>query len=172
MTDPEELREALEAVEDALAHAHGQPDFEPGLNASPDADEGEVQIQKACRLLDLTHRVEDVGEYYGAIFEHSFIAIEHTLQGYLLTITGVDEEELRNHTSPYELAKGRVPIDDTTINDLKSLYDARRTEHYYGTTVTTRIQARKMRELAALVHDHVVSFDHATEQCCRCTSAE
>lgn len=168
MSDPAELRDAIEAVEDAFSHAHGQPEFEPELNAAADASDGEVQIQKACRLLDLTHRIEEVGEYYGAIFEHSLIAIEHTFQGYLLAMTGVDETELRDHTSPYTFAKGQVPLDDETIDDLKRLYDSRRTEHYYGTTVTTRTQATRMRELAMLVHRHIVTFDPALEQFCRC----
>lgn len=168
MSDPTELREAIEAVQDAFSHAHGRPEFEPELNAAVDASAGEVQIQKACRLLDLAHRIEELGEYYGAIFEHSLIAIEHTFQGYLLAMTGVDEAELRNHTSPYTFAKGQVPLEHETIDDLKRLYDARRTEHYYGTTVTTRTQAKRMRELALLVHRHIVTFDPELEQFCHC----
>ncbi|SDJ55049.1 hypothetical protein SAMN05216226_10512 [Halovenus aranensis] len=168
MSDPTELRKAIEAAEDAFSHAHGQPVFEPGLNAAADASDGEVQIQKACRLLELAHRIDDLGEYYGAIFEHSLIAIEHTFQGYLLAMTGVDEVELRNHSSPYAFAKGQVPLDDETVDDLKNLYDARRTEHYYGTTVTTKTQAEQIRTVAAIVHEYIVTFDQQTEQFCQC----
>lgn len=168
MSDPAELREAIDAVKDAFSHAHGRPEFEPGLNAAADASDGEVQIQKACRLLELAHRIEELGEYYGAVFEHSLIAIEHTFQGYLLAMTGVDEAELRNHTSPYTFAKGQVPLEDETIEDLKNLYEARRTEHYYGTTVTTKTQAERIRDVAVLVHEHIVTFDSQTEQFCQC----
>lgn len=168
MSDPAELLERIETAEDAFGHALGRPTFEPQLNASSDASSGEVQIQKACRLLELTHRIDEIGDYYGAILEHSFIIIEHTFQGYLLAITGVDASELRDHTSPYEFAKGQVPLADSTIDSLKALYDARRTEHYYGTTVTTEAQAKNVRAVASTVHEHIVSFDHDIERFCLC----
>lgn len=170
MSDPTELLERIARAEDVFGHAHGRPTFEPELNATTDASDGEVQIQKACRLLELTHGIDELGKYYGAILEHSFIVIEHTLQGYLLAITGTDATELRNHTSPYEFAKGQVPLEDSTIDLLKALYDARRTEHYYGTTVTTKEQAKTMRAVASTVHEHVVTFDHDIEQFCLCSS--
>lgn len=145
------------------------------MNASPSAGDGEVQIQKACRLLAVTAAIDDIddiGEYYGATLEHSFIVVEHTLQGYLLAMTGIDETELRNHDSPYRFAKGRVPLEDDTIDSLKALYDARRTEHYYGTTVTTAQQAAAMRAVATAVHAHVVSFDTELSQWCDCPGRE
>lgn len=172
MSDPTDLLERIDAAEDAFGHAHGRPTFEPELNAASDAADGEVQIQKACRLLELTHRIDDLGDYYGAILEHSFIIVEHTFQGYLLAMTGTDANELRNHTSPYEFAKGQVPLEDETIDSLKTLYDARRTEHYYGTSVTTEAQARTMRSVAATVHERIVTFDHDIEQFCLCSSFE
>jgi hypothetical protein len=66
MSDPKEIQELLEAAEDAFGHAEGRPEFEPELNASQDAESGEVQIQKACRLLGLArdllrfHKEKDV----------------------------------------------------------------------------------------------------------------
>lgn len=170
MSDPGELLDAIAAAEDAFGHAHGQPTFEPEINSAPDASEGEVQIQKACRLLTLVRELDNVGDYYGAVLEHSFIAIEHTLQGYLLAMTGTDATDLQDHSSPYEFAKGQVPLEVDTVETLQMLYDARRTEHYYGTTVTTREQAEQMHAVATLVHDHVVSFDHETERHCLCSS--
>lgn len=172
MSDPTELLDEISAAEDAFGHAHGQPTFEPSLNPGSDASDGEVQIQKACRLIDLTNRIDELGEYYGAILEHSFIIIEHTLQGYLLAMTGTDARELRDHTSPYEFAKGQVPLEDTTIESLKTLYDARRTEHYYGTTVTTEGQATAMRRVATIVHEHIVTFDPQLRRFCQCSSID
>lgn len=171
MSDPTDLLEEIVAAEDAFSHASGRPRFEPDLNSGPDADEGEVQIQKACRLLSLAHEIDDLGEYYGAILEHSFIVIEHTLQGYLLAVTGTDPTEFRDHDSPYDFAKGQVPLADDTIESLKRLYDARRTTHYYGTTVTTADQAERMRTVATLVHEYIVAFDPELEQFCLCSSA-
>lgn len=122
-SDPCELLEAISAAEDAFGHAHGRPTFEPTLNAGTDAGDGEVQIQKACRLIELTHGIDDVGDYYGAILEHSFIVVEHTIQGYLLAMTGTDARNLRNHTSPYEFAKGQVHVAGGEANVLAA-YDA------------------------------------------------
>ena len=170
MGDPTDLLAEIAAAEDAFTHASGRPTFEPDVNAGADADEGEIQIQKACRLLALAHEIDTLGEYYGAILEHSFIVIEHTLQGYLLAVTGIDAVELRDHEAPYEFARGRVPLEDETIASLQRLYDARRTSHYYGTTVTTADQAERMRRVARLVHEHIVTFDPALEQYCRCSS--
>lgn len=168
MSDPTELIEEIETAEDAFSHAMGEPQFEPRINAGVDADEGEVQIQKACRLLELANEIDSPGQYYGAILEHSFIAIEHTFQGYLVTVAGIDPAELRDHDSPYEFAKGRVPLEDETIDSLKWLYDARRTSHYYGTTVTTKDQAESMRRVAELVHEHITSFNGDLERFCLC----
>jgi hypothetical protein len=168
MSDPRRVHELLEATEDAFIHAEGRPTFEPEMNASQDAESGEVQIQKACRLLKLARKIDDIDGYYGAILEHSFIAIEHTFQGYLLAIAGVDKHELRDHTSPYELAKGQVPLEDETIDALRALYDNRRTDHYYGTTVTTEQQALRMRALATAIHEHVVEFEAELERFCLC----
>ena len=170
MSDPAALMDQIEAAEDAFGHAHGQPRFEPGVNAAADARDGEVPIQKACRLLEVTARIDELGEYYGAVLEHSFIVVELTLQGYLLAMTGTNANELRDHTSPYEFARGQAPLEDTTIESLKRLYDTRRTKHYYGTTVTTETQAKTMRTVAEIVHKHVISFDHDLERMCRCSS--
>lgn len=169
MGDPKDLLERLDAAEDAFSHAVGRPVFEPAVNASTDAEPGEVPLQKACRLLTVAHELEDVGEYYSAILEFSFIAIEQSLQAYLLAMTAVEEHRLRDHDRPYELAKGQVPLTGETLDRLQRLYDARRTDHYYGTTVTTRQQAVAMRDVATAVHNHVVGFDHALERYCRCS---
>lgn len=168
MSDPEPLLEALEDAKRAFNRPGSAPEFEPGVNPAADAAEGEVAVQKACRLLELANEVETLGDYYGAILEFSFIVIEQTLQGYLLTMTGTDPAELRNHTSPYEFAKGQVPLEESTIETLQQLYEGRRTKHYYGTTVTTRAQAVRMRDLAEQVHDRIVSFDSDTERFCQC----
>lgn len=170
MSDPTRLLDEISAAEDAFGHARGEPTFEPTLNSGPDASAGEVQIQKACRLLEVTNRLDELGEYYGAILEHSFVAVEHTFQGYLLATTGVDARELRDHASPYEFAKGQVPLEDSTIEALRTLYDARRTEHYYGTTVTTAAQARSMQRVATTAHGHVLSFAPRLERFCQCPS--
>jgi hypothetical protein len=172
MSDPNELLDEIAAAEDAFSHADGRPRFEPGLNASPETSEGEVQIQKACRLLEVSTVLDAAGDYYGAILEQSFIVIEHTFQGYLMSVTGTDPRDLRDHQSPYEFAKGQVPLEDSTIESLQRLYDTRRTRHYYGTTVTTETQARRMHSVAKQIHSHIVSFDPDLQAFCRCSETK
>lgn len=46
MSDPQTLVDRLDTAEDAFGHVGGRPEFEPELNAAPDAAPGEVQIQK------------------------------------------------------------------------------------------------------------------------------
>lgn len=169
VSERSDLREKIGAAEDSFAHMDGGPQFEPGINSSSDGEHGEVQIQKACRLLELAYQIDDVGDYWTAVLEQSFIAIEHTLQGYLLVITGADRRELQDHSTPYEMARGQVPLTDDTIDRLENLYEDRRTDHYYGTTVTTQNQAERMRSVARSVHEIVVEFDHETEQYCICS---
>lgn len=168
MSDPDAVLTSLAQAEDTFSHATGDPVFEPALDAGADAAVGTVPLQKACRLLELAHRIPELGAYYGAILEASFIAIEHTLQGYLLVLTGVEAHDLRDHDRPYRLAKGQVPLENGTLDRLERLYSSRRTAHYYGTTVTTEQQARAMREVASGIHDHIVAFEHALGQFCNC----
>ena len=49
---------------DAFGHAHGRPTYEPNVNSGTDASDGEGQIQKACRLIESTHTIDEGGEYY------------------------------------------------------------------------------------------------------------
>lgn len=172
MSDPHGLLDEIASAEDAFSHADGRPEFEPGLNASSDARDGEVQIQKACRLLEVSTILENAGDYYGAILEHSFIVIEQTFQGYLIAVAGTDPDELRNHQSPYDFAKGQVPLEDTTIESIQGLYDTRRTRHYYGTTVTTKTQAERMHAVASQIHSHILSFDPDLQAFCQCSQSD
>ncbi|MFB6283624.1 MAG: hypothetical protein ABEK59_06780 [Halobacteria archaeon] len=168
MSDPDDILNKLTEAEDAFKYTHGDPNFEPMIDSSTGADPGKVAIQKACRLIELSWKVTELGDYYGQIVENSFIAMEQTFMGYLLLQTGINENELRDHNSPYELSKKRVPLTVDTIQSISTLYNNIRTEHYYGTTVSTQHQAEAMRDLATGVHGHVVEIDGEVERCCNC----
>lgn len=168
MSDPARLVEALEDARDAFQHAHGVPTFEPGIDASQDAADGEVQLQKACRLLHVARLLREEGAYYGSVLEHAFAAVERSLEGYLIAYAGYDVVDFRDHATVYERARHQVPLEPATLDSLAALYDDRRTEHYYGTTVTTERQADVMLEVAAALHDHVVGFDPELRGYCSC----
>jgi len=62
MSDPTDLLDGIAAAEEAFSHASGRPTFEPEINSGTDADDGEVQIQKACRLLGMANEIDTPGE--------------------------------------------------------------------------------------------------------------
>lgn len=169
MSDPAELLDVLADAEDAFTHAHGSPEFDPGIDASS-KDAGVIQLQKGCQLLVAADVLRADGDHFTSVLEHSFAAIERTLEGYLVSIAGADPGEFHDHTRVYDRAGRASPIDATTLEPIRSLYDARRTEHYYGSSVTTRRQATAMLEVAVTLHEYLVAFDTELERHCLCTS--
>lgn len=168
MSDPTELVDALAEAEDAFEHAHGRPEFEPGVDAASDTPPGKVRIQKGCRLLLAANTLESDGDHFTSVLEHAFAAIERTLEGYLVAIAGDDPATFHDHTTVYDRAKRQAPVTTRTLDSIQALYAARRTEHYYGTSVTTRRQADTMLEVAKILHRHLVGFDPDLRRYCRC----
>lgn len=168
MSDPTEITEAIARVEDAFDHGRGEPEFEPKLDASIGANEGNVMLQKGCRNLEgASERLLDA-EFYTSVVEHSFASIERTLEGYLVIVAGDDPDELRNHSTPYDRAKEQVPLDRGTIEAVEGFYSANRTTYYYGTSVATRVQAESLLELANSIHEHIVDFEPGPGHACVC----
>jgi hypothetical protein len=168
MSDPSRLTDALDNARDSFRHAHGTPTFEPTINASTDANDGEVQIQKACRLIEAATVLQQSGEYYGSVLEHAFASVERTLEGYLIAFADYEVTDFHDHTTVYRRGKQQVPLTTETLETLEALYDDRRTEHYYGTTVTTKRQAETLLEVAVALHDHIVQFDPELTRYCNC----
>lgn len=167
-SDPGDLRDALEAAEDAFDHAYGAPNYEPNITSGHVAEAGEIRFQKACRLLRAAAVLREEGQYYTSVLEHSFAAIERTLEGYLIAVAGADPDEFYDHETAYELAKSRSPLEERTIETIEGLYSKHRTEHYYQETVTTQRQAEEMCAVALCVHDYLAAFDGALQRYCCC----
>lgn len=167
MSDPADLLDAVADAEDAFNHAHGSQEFDPGIDASSD-DSGMIQLQKGCQLLVAADVLRSDGDHFTSVLEHAFAAIERTLEGYLVSIAGADPAEFHDHTKVYDRAGRETPIGATTLESIKALYAARRTEHYYGTSVTTKRQAIEMLEVATTLHDYLVAFDTELERHCQC----
>lgn len=168
MSDPADLLDALTEAEDAFEHAHGKPEFEPGIDAGSDASPGAVRIQKGCRLLVAAATLRSDDDHFTSVLEHAFAAIERTLEGYLVAIAGADPVVFHDHEEVYDRAKRQTPLETSTLESIQALYAARRTEHYYGTSVTTRRQASAMLDVATILHDHLVGFDQELERYCQC----
>lgn len=168
MTDPEEIADTIEDVEDAFAYGHGEPEFEAKIDSSTDAGEGEVMLQKGCRYLEAGEEALLDGGFYSSALEHGFSAIERTFEGYLVIVAGDNPEALKDHSSPYERARAQVPLERETINQIEGFYSANRTDFYYGTSVASRRQARYFFDLAFLIHERVVEFDSDLQDLCIC----
>lgn len=167
MSDPNALTDAVADAQDAFTHAHGSPEFDPGIDASS-KDAGVIQLQKGCQLLVAADVLRADGDHFTSVLEHAFAAIERTLEGYLVSIAGADPGEFHDHTRVYDRAGRASPIDATTLESIRSLYAARRTEHYYGSSITTRLQSTAMLEVATTLHDYLVAFDAEHERHCQC----
>lgn len=168
MTDPDEIIDAIDRVEDAFNHGHGRPEFEPKIDSSTEADEGKVMLQKGCRTLEAASEELLGADFYTSVVEHSFASIERTLEGYLVMVAGADPEDLKDHSTPYDRAMEQVPLERETIETIEGFYHANRTTYYYGTSVATRRQAEFLLELATAIHYHVVEFEPDLEQSCIC----
>lgn len=118
MSDPAQLTDALDAARDSFRHAHGAPTFEPTINAGVGADDGEVQIQKACRLIEAATVLEESGDYHGSVLEHAFATIERTLEGYLIAFGDYEVADFHDHTRVYERGHQQVPLTSETLDTL------------------------------------------------------
>lgn len=169
MTDPNELQDAIEDAEDAFSHTAGTPEFEPGIDSSANAAPGKVQFQKGCQFIEVGKILLGESENYTSVLEHGFSAIERTLEGYLLEYTNDDPWDYTDHTDVYQRS-GQLPLDRVTLQKLQQFYDERRTEHYYGTLVTTKAQAESLLRVATMVHNHLADIDDGLASYCNCST--
>lgn len=76
--------------------------------------------------------------------------------------------DFQDHSTVYERARQQVPLTADTIDRLEALYHDRRTEHYYGTTITTECQAGAMVEAATVLHDYIIQLEPDLTRYCNC----
>lgn len=150
--DPSAIVDAIARAEDAFENrGMGQPEWEPGIDTD---EEWQAQLTKACRLLDAIETLEEEGQYYTAIVEIGFGAIERSVEAYCLKWSDDSIDEFTDHTEAYERAEG-LGLFDGVADDLIGLYANNRTESYYGDRRPTDEQAAAMHELATAVHEYV-----------------
>jgi hypothetical protein len=86
------VEDALEAAENAFQDTRGQTS-ETDLDIS---DEAVVQLRKACRLLEASRTLREQNGYYTVVTEASFVALERSIQFYLLYRSQAASEDLRH----------------------------------------------------------------------------
>jgi len=153
-SDPVAVRDALSRAQDAFeTMGHGQPTFEPGISKD---DDWETQLTKACRLLEVVTTLRSEGDYFTAIIEVCFGAIERSIEAYALSMTNDSLQDFQDHQFSYERAHQVGLFTKETAEELKDLYSENRTESYYGGGRPTEEQAEAMAELAGAVHQFAV----------------
>lgn len=154
MSDPNAVREALDAAVDAFNEAgYGIPTREPAVDT--DAD-WKIQHTKGCRLLAVVTEIEGDG-YYTAAVELCFGVIERSLEAFAIAEGG---DELRDfqtdsHDRCYDRAAQFGLFTRELMHELKNLYGDNRTDSYYGGRHPTERQAEAMHRLAREIHRHV-----------------
>lgn len=161
------VEDSLEAAERAFRDTRGQT-VETGLDID---DAATIQLRKACRLLTAAQALNDQNGYYTVVIEASFVAVERSIQAFLLERGYSEPQDLRyGHTDGYERA--------AEVNLFSSEFGDRLTEHwaqnradiYYREAPASAEQATAMLELAEDIHQYILDFASLLPNCL-CESA-
>ncbi|WP_181687263.1 hypothetical protein [Halorhabdus salina] len=156
------LTDAENAFQDTRGHT-----AESGLAVT---DSALVQLRKACRLLEAARTLRERNGYYTVVIEASFVAVERSLQFYLLDRGHVSAEDLRyEHTRVYRHATTVNLFSEAFADRLTQLWQQNRAEVYYRETVASAEQADAMVALAEAVHRYVLEYA-SLEHDCVCSS--
>jgi hypothetical protein len=160
--DDSYVEEALEAAERAFQDTRGQS-VETGLDVTDDAL---VQLRKACRLLKAARTLRNQNGYYTVVIEASFVAIERSIQSFLLHRGYTGPEDLRyGHTEVYDSAAEVNLCSAEFAARLTQLWEQNRAEIYYREAPASAEQATAMLELATAAHQYALEFSSMTHEC-------
>lgn len=154
----------VEALLDDVQTLFERPgdDFEEGLDVDSSVD---LQLRKACRLIDTAEFLQEQNGYYTVIVETSFAAIERTIQFYLLESDLLHEDEYVDHEEVYRRGERAGLYDREFAGKLDTLWRNNRSDTYYREGIATEKRAAKMLELAEAVHRHVLRLAGRSHEC-------
>jgi len=160
--DSSDADAALEAAERAFEDTRGQS-LETGLDVT---DEALVQLRKACRLLEAATTLRERNGHYTVVIETSFVAIERSIQFYLIHRNAAGGADLRHdHAAVYERAVEINLFSESFGDRLLELWKTNRAAVYYREAAATAEQADAMLELATSIHEHVLRFSSVGYEC-------
>jgi HEPN domain-containing protein len=160
--DDSYVDKALTNAETAFRATSGQTG-ESHLDVS---DATLVQLRKACRLLEAARTLREQNGYYTVVIEASFVAIERSIQFYLLHRGHASGEDLRyEHTEVYQQGAEINLFSEAFADRLTQLWKQNRAEVYYRETVASAEQADSMLALAEAVHRYVLDFASLQHEC-------
>lgn len=153
MSDPSDVISQIESAQDAFEYTGlGTPEFEENINQD---NNWKKQLTKSCRYLQSSQVLRNKDGFNGAVIELCFGSIERALEAYLLWATDDNLQDYQDHEYVYERAADQGLFDYNTADDLKNLYGANRTEHYYGGHVPTQQKEDAMYSLARSIHTYI-----------------
>lgn len=156
------VEDALDRAEERFQNTRGQTS-EPGLDT---ADVALIQLRKACRLLEAARTLRERNGFYTVVIEASFVAIERSIQFYLLYRNAVAPEDLRHrHTEVYAEGTRINLFSDDFANRLTELWAQNRADVYYRETAASAEQADAMLVLAEAVHRYIHEFATLSHEC-------
>lgn len=160
--DGSHVERLLAATEAAFEDTRGQS-LETGLDVD---DEALVQLRKACRLLEAAETLRERNGHHTVVIETSFVAIERSLQFYLIQRNAASGEDLRHdHAAVYDRGV-EINLFSKGFGDrLLDLWKTNRAAVYYREAAATAEQADAMLELATAIHEYVLDFGAADHEC-------
>lgn len=162
--DDSYVEDALKDAERTFRDTRGQTS-ETGLDTN---DESLVQLRKACRLLEAARKLRQRNGYYTVVIEASFVAIERSIQSFLLDRGYASPEDLRyGHTAVFDKAAEVNLCRPGFAARLTQLWEQNRAEVYYREAVASAEQATAMLELAEATHQYLLEFEAVAHEC-RC----
>ncbi len=156
-------------VDDALTDAETAFQDTRGQTGEVDLDVSDaalVQLRKACRLLEAARTLRAQNGYYTVVIEASFVAVERSIQFYLLHRGHASGEDLRyEHTAVYQQGEEVNLFSRAFADRLTQLWKHNRAEVYYRETVASGEQADAMVALAEAVHRYILEYASLRHEC-------
>lgn len=160
--DDSYVDDSLTAAERTFRDSRGQT-VETGLDID---DEATIQLRKACRLLTAAEALNDRNGYHTVVIEASFVAVERSIQAFLLERGYSEPRNLRyGHTEVYERA-AEVNLFSSEFGDrLTEHWEQNRADIYYREAPASAEQATAMLALATDVHQYILDFASLVGNC-------
>lgn len=139
-------------------------EIQPSLQAL--GDDADIQLRKACSLLNACRTLQRGRGNYVAIVELSFNAVERSFQHYLTDTTSADSSHFHTHEQVYEeMAARNVFAGGDVAERVAALRDRNRALLYYDAGKPTKEQAEAMVAFAQAAHDHLVALGRYGSLC-------
>lgn len=160
--DDSDVEKALTEAEQLFRDTRNQT-TETGLDTN---DESLVQLRKACRLLEAARTLQQQNGYYTVVIEVSFVAVERSIQSFLLARGYAEPEDFRyGHTDVYERAAEVNLCSADLAARFTQHWERNRADIYYREAPASAEQATAMLDLADAVHQHVIQLGGLDHDC-------